>query len=110
MDKDYILKEYDRIDNEISNLREERLKIKRDYLNHLNDTYEYLVGKKVECKYGRDLNFSVVGYFGGYRMSNAFNRLGVEPIIYKIKKDGSPSKNTEAFHTFEPNFEIILAE
>ena len=107
MDTNTILKEFERIDNETIKLRNERKRVKESYANHLNDKYSHLVGKKVKCKYGLYSNQDEIGFFGGfYAPNNSIVITGVEPIIYKIKKDGTQSKNKIVFYTREPEFII----
>lgn len=107
MDNNTILKEFERIDNEIIKLRDERKRVKESYVNHLNDKYSHLVGKKVKCTYGIYYSQDEIGFFGGfYTPINSIVMTGVEPIIYKIKKDGTQSKNKIVFYTRHPEFII----
>lgn len=68
-----------------------------------------LIGKKVEVVAQRSLwseeKHTIIGFFGGYSTSN--DNLSIRPIIYKIKKDGTSSKNT--YSEFEiPSIEQII--
>ena len=111
MDTNTILKEFERIDNEVIKLRDERKAIKESYVKHLNEKYNHLIGKKVICKYGVYSNQEEIGFFEGfYAPYNTIVKTGVEPLVYKIKKDGTPSKNKIAFYTTHPNFIIEEAE
>ena len=69
-----------------------------------------LIGKKVEVVAQRFLRpeekHTIIGFFGGYSTSN--ENLSIRPIIYKIKKDGTSSKNT--YSEFDiPSIEHIIS-
>lgn len=107
MDNNAVLKEFERIDNEILKLREERKRVKELYVNFLNDKYNHLIGKKVKCTYGTYSNQDEIGFFGGfYSPYSTIIRTGVEPLMYKVKKDGTPSKNKISFYGTCPEFVI----
>lgn len=111
MDTITVTKEIERIDNEILKLRYERNEVKESYAKHLNDKYNHLIGKKVKCTYGIYSNQVEIGYFEGFYVPCCTTvKTGVEPLLYKIKKDGTPSKNEITFYTTHPNFIIEEAE
>ena len=107
MDTNSVLKDFERIDNEILKLRDERKHIKELYVKYLNDKYNHLIGKKVKCTYGVYSNYDEIGFFEGFcAPCSSIVTTGVEPLMYKIKKDGTPSKQKITFYTMHPEYII----
>ena len=108
MDKNTMLNEIERIDNALKELRDERVKVLKEYVEHLNSKYQDLKGKYVNY-------VGLLKYGGAHKEEGFFEEFAllggkIQPILYKKKKDGTPSKNTVSFYCWYDDFDLILAE
>lgn len=72
-------------EREMKELAEKNAALKQELLNAISAASEFRPGDRVTVTRGDKIE---LGIFGGYRMKYE----GIEPVVYKVKKDGTPSQ------------------
>lgn len=101
-----LLKKEEEAKNHLERTRGAINELKDNFCKQLTESFREYVGKKVfvsghyyfQCHNEPEKKFHVVGYFGGFTKEFGCHS-DIYPLIYRIKKDGEPSKR--AYGHFE---------
>ena len=105
--REKLLRELKQLDEQIVALKEQKQQLKDEYLSYLNDTYKDFIGKKVSFNECRGI---IEGFFGGFKYAPLYGTINIIPVIYKVKKDGTASRNMHVFYLEPVDFEITVIE
>ena len=100
---------YTELNEQITDIKHDLLKINPILAQKMSHRSP-LIGKKVKVvaqrySWSTDKHI-IIGFFGGY--SAPYNHVSIRPIVYKIKKDGTSSKNIYTDYDI-PSLERIIS-
>ena len=105
--REKLLRELKQLDEQIAALKLQKQQLKDDYLSYLNETYKDFIGKKVSFNEHRGVT---EGFFDGFKYAPLYETINIIPVIYKVKKDGTASRNMHVFYREPVDFEITVIE
>lgn len=101
---------YNELDEQINDVRHDLFAINPILAKKMSGCSP-LIGKKVKVvsrpRFWSTETYTTIGFFGGYS-AQAYGTIAIYPIVYKIKKDGTSSKNKYSDYDV-PSLERIIS-